>query len=142
MSKDRWRVSADVPHDTRGRLLRMFPPKFRKVYALSVTWAYGVAGDFAFNGAMQDCTLYGYHEDEVSQALLASIAGQRTRPLGNGQLLFLTLSVADPMEPARAGAIELDRVTYLDHPVTFGTRLVRHPLWQHKPKRNTSAFAA
>ena len=127
-NKDRFRIAADIPKDVRARLMNEFYPRYAKIFCSSITWAYGVPLSFDFPRHPMQASIYGHHLTEQTEAFVLTLDDDSMRP--DGQRLFLTLSVADPLPPHKAGEIDADAVTYLDEPIAFQVRLQRFPLWQ------------
>ena len=134
------RICADVSSSTRAQLLRMFPPRFSQVFCKSVTWAYRVTDEFEFSPLAADIKVYGHHQTDEHEALLVDLGGHRLRP--DGKRLFLTLSTAHGVEPAKAGEIVERNIRKLDYKVIFTTQLRRVPLWVQAPEIMAGLAAA
>lgn len=128
MKDGRLRIAANVPLSVRERLLALYKPRFTNILARSITWAYGVPADFAFDASNQVVTLEGFHRAPHHEAFVARI-GTADRQHDGLKPLHLTYSLDHGIEPAQAGDMRIDQIEWIPH-ISFTAKLEAFPLWQ------------
>lgn len=90
MSRDLWRIGAEISAQTREVLLRQFPPAHPLVFCDSITWAFKVTKEYEFATAPQQAMVYGLYRTDDFDAILFTLDGLRFRP--DGKRLHITTS--------------------------------------------------
>ena len=139
MAKNKWRVGAALQGNKRALLLRMFRPKFSRVYCQSLTYAYGVGPDYTFPEDNLDVRITGIHRTDTTEALVCTVNGQTHRP--DGQRFHITLST-DGAAPATAGDIDDARIEPVNPVLVSFLRCTREKLRPAKCEHNAQARAA
>jgi hypothetical protein len=127
MSHDKYRIAANVPLSVRSMLLDLYKPRFTQVLARSITWAYDVPADFAFDRSNQEVTIDAIHHGDQHEAFIARL-GTADRQHDGLKSLHLTLSIAHGIKPVQAGDIRIDRLEWIPH-IRFTSKLEAFPLW-------------
>ena len=134
MKQRTWRVSADVPSQTRALILRMHKPRFSDVFVRTITWAYGVEESYPFDSGVKTCVLTGLHRGHDTEAFALRLDGESMWPDRPMQPLFLALSCASGVPPFSAGAFGPHDVQPID-PITFAVQLALNPNFKVAPRK-------
>jgi hypothetical protein len=128
MSKNLFRIAADIPQDIRRVLLQEFTPAFQHVCCDTLTYAFRVTDEFEFPEGELACTVYGHVRTDDAQMLLVNVAGRDIRP--DGQRFCLVHSLANPQWRSAALASPQLRaiVPHIARPLTFLAHFQRKPL--------------
>jgi hypothetical protein len=140
MAKNRWRIGGAIKGSKRDLLLRMFKPRLARVYCQSLTWAYGVQGDFLFPDGVRDVRIVGIHRTDTTEALICTVDGEAFRP--DGKRFHITLSTAADVAPAQAGHIDPVNIERIEPVILNGVSLTREMLRPAIFEANRHARAA